>query len=296
MSRIVFIFIAVSLISTVNSFAQTSKTTATKKENQTTGFYGKRFTLQLGASIHHNTILKLGSYQERKLRNTAYYRNYRDEIKGDQFNYSFYGSLGLVLKERTALSLDFTYYSGDIFIQNANPKAMYDEFGYYYGTIGGYDARVKYNTIRIMPRIEIGSRGSNMPTGLVNVLGLGVELSKLKSGNYKAITAYDAYSSYYNYDSDSVSISTQNLKLQDEFAINLTVMYGLEYRLPISKNIAWNFGGYVHINLPVQAALSDFFGTIDFDGTSYDEDYRIQLSKYRFQNLFSLRTGLVIML
>lgn len=294
MSRIIFIFIAASFISTVNSFAQTSKTSdaAAKKKNQTTGFYGKRFTLQLGASIHHNTVLKLGSFQERKLRNTAYYSNYRNQIKGDQFNYSLYGSLGLVLKERTALSLDFNYYFGDIFIQNANPKGMYDEFGYYYGTVGGYDARVKYTTLRIMPRIEIGSRGSNMPTGLVNVLGLGVELSKLKSGNYKSITSYESYSYYYN--SDSVFISKQNLKFQDEFAINLTVMYGLEYRLPISKNIAWNFGGYAHINIPVQVILSDFFGT--YNGSNYNEVQRVQLSKYRFQNLFSLRTGLVIML
>lgn len=296
MSRIIFIFIAVSFLSTVNSFAQTSKTSdvAAKKKNQTTGFYGKRFTLQLGAGIHHNTVLKLGSFQEKKLRTTAYYSNYRNQIKGDQFNYSFYGSLGLVLKERTALSLDFSYYFGDIFIQNANKKAMYDEFGYYYGTVGGYDARVKYTTLRIMPRIEIGSRGSNMPTGLVNVLGLGVELSKLKSGSYKAITSYESYSYYY--DSDSVFINNQNLKFQDEFAINLTVMYGLEYRLPLSKNIAWNFGGYAHINLPVQILLSDFFGTMNYNGTDYDEEHRIQLSKYRFQNLFSLRTGLVIML
>ncbi len=296
MSRIVIIFIAVSFINTVNSFAQTSKASdaAAKKKNQTTGFYGKRFTLQLGASVNHNTILKLGSSKERELKNKGYYSNYRNQINKDQFNYSFYGSLGLVLKERTALSLDVNYYFGDIFIQGANPKGLYDEFGYYYGTVGGYDARVKYNTIRIMPRIEIGSRGSNMPTGLVNVLGLGVELSKLKSGNYKAITSYETYNYYYS--TDSVSISDQNLKFQDEFAINLTVMYGLEYRLPLSKNIAWNFGGYAHINLPVQVLLSDFLGTVNYDGSSYDEQHKLQLSRYRFQNLFSLRTGLVIML
>lgn len=296
MLRIIVLFIAVSFISTDSSFAQTGKATdASTKKNQTAGFYGKRFTLQLGAGINHNTILKLGSYQERKLRTNAYYSNYRNQIKGDQFNYNFYGSLGIVLKERTALSVDFNYYMGDIFLQNIGRKSLYDEFGYLYATVGGYDARVKYNTIRIMPRIELGSRGSNMPTGLVNILGLGVELSKLKSGNYKAITAYESLS-YYNYESDSVSISNQNLKFADEFAINLTLMYGLEYRVAISKNIAWNFGGYAHINIPVQAAISDFFGTLDFSGSNYDEEHKIQLSKYRFQNLFSLRTGLVIML
>ncbi len=298
MLRILLIFIAVAFISTANSFGQTSGTStpppAAKKKNQTTGFYGKRFTIQLGAGINHNTILKLGSYQERKLRTTAYYSNYRKQIKNDQFNYSLYGNLGITLKERFALSVDFNYYMGNTFLQNVGRKNVYDIYGYYTMT-GGYDARVKYTTFRIMPRIEIGSRGSNMPTGLVNVLGLGIELSKLKSGSYKSITAEDA-ASYNSYNPDSVSISNQNLKFEDEFAFNLTLMYGLEYRLALSKNIAWSFGGYAHINIPVQAALSDFIGSIDFGGTDYEEEHKVQLSKYRFQNLFSLRTGLVIML
>ncbi|MGV3610629.1 MAG: hypothetical protein ACO1N0_06760 [Fluviicola sp.] len=290
MLRIIFIFLAASFVSSASSFGQTTDVTP-KKKNQTTGFYGKRFTLQLGVGGHHNSLLKLVSYQERKLRTNNYYNRYRDKINDDHFNYSFYGNLGLVLKERTALSLDFNYYSGNIFLENINQKQLYDDYGYYYGTSGGYDARVKYTTMRIMPRIEIGSRGSNMPTGLVNVLGIGVELSKLKSGNYQTITSSDY--------SDSASIGTQRLKFEDEFSFNLTLLYGLEYRLPISKNIAWNFGGYFHVNFPVQLALDEFFGDIDFgygNSTDYQEEYRLQLAKYRFQNLFSLRTGVVIML
>lgn len=299
MLRIVSLILTVSLISAV-SFAQTTKSDAAKKKSQLTGFYGKRFTLQLGAGAHHNTLLKLISYNESKLRTYAYYSKYKDQIKSDQFNYSLYANLGFTLKERVALSLDFNYYAGNIFLQNLETKAIYDEWGYYVTTIGGYDARVKYNTFRIMPRIEIGSKGSNMPTGLVHVLGLGVELSKLKSGNYKAITASEAVD-YGFYPTDSIAISNQDIRFADEMVINLTVMYGLEYRLPISKNIAWNFGGYVHLNLPIQSALDDFIGSVDYyyypyGVTNYSEEHKNQLSRYRFQNLFSLRTGLVIML
>lgn len=297
MLRIVSLILTVSLIGTV-SFAQTTKSDAAKKKSQLIGFYGKRFTLQLGAGAHHNTLLKLISYNESKLRTYAYYSSYRNQIKSDQFNYSFYANLGFTLKERIALSLDFNYYSGNIFLQNLGTKNYYDEWGYYVTTNGGYDARVKYNTYRIMPRIEIASRGSNMPTGLVNILGLGVELSKLKSGNYKAITASDAIE-YSLYPTDSITISNQDIRFADEMVVNLTVMYGLEYRLPISKNIAWNFGGYVHLNLPIQTAIDDFIGSVDYypyGGTNYPEEHKNQLSSYRFQNLFSLRTGLVIML
>lgn len=292
MLRIIFILIAVS-IGSANSFSQTKETAdASKKKNQTTGFYGKRFTLQLGAGIHHNTILKVTSSQERELRNQAYYNKYRDQISSDQFNYSFYGNLGIVLKERTALSVDFNYYMGNVFLQNVGKKQIYDEWGYTYYSTPGYDSRVKYTTLRIMPRIEIGSAGSNMPTGLVNVLGLGVELSKLKSGTYKSITGYDDFS----YTNDTVMISDQNLKFDDEFALNLTLLYGLEYRLPISKNIAWNFGGYVHLNIPVQEVLSEGILDIYTGQNDYEEEHKLQVSRYRFQNFFSLRTGLVIML
>lgn len=297
MLRIVSLILTVSLISAA-SFAQTTKSDAAKKKSESIGFYGKRFTLQLGAGVHHNTLLKLTSYNESKLRTYAYYSNYKNQIKSDQFNYSFYGNMGLTLKERIALSVDFNYYYGDIFLQSLEPQKYYDEWGGYVATFGGYDAKVKYNTFRIMPRIEIASRGSNMPTGLINVLGIGVELSKLKSGNYKAITASEAIE-YNFYPTDSIKISSQDIHFKDETVINLTLMYGLEYRLAISKNIAWNFGGYVHVNLPVETALDDFVGSVNYypyGATNYSEEYKRQLSLYRFQNLFSIRTGLVIML
>ncbi|WP_341903476.1 hypothetical protein [Fluviicola taffensis] len=292
MLRNIFILIAVSLLNSANSFAQTKSTSEPgKTKNLNTGFYGKRFMLQLGGGIHHNTLLKITSSAEKNLRNTAYYSRYKDQIKPDQFNYSLYGNLGVVLKERFALSLDFNYYMGNTFLTNIGRKETYDQMGNYIYS-PGYDSRVKYTTLRIMPRIEIGSKGSNMPVGLVNVLGLGIELSKLKSGTYKSISAYDSYSYY----TDSTQISNQQLKFEDEFAFNLTLMYGLEYRLAISKNIAWNFGGYVHLNIPIQELISDI-GFYDLYGNpNYNDEYRLQLSRYRAQNLFSVRTGLVIML
>ncbi|MNU71101.1 hypothetical protein D3C71_605250 [compost metagenome] len=296
LKSISFLFI-LSLISTSAVLGQT-KSTAKKKNNAEIGFYGKRFVMQLGAGIHHNSLLKLTSYPERQLRTSAYYNSYKSQIGSDQFNYSVYGNLGVVLKERLTLSVDLNYYFGNIFLKNIGAKNGTDQFGnFIYAP--GYDARVKYNTFRIMPRIEIASRGSNAPVGLVHVLGMGVELSKLKSGNYKSISGMENNSGVY----DSLLISDRNLRMTDETTFNLTVMYGLEYRLPISKNFAWNFGGYVHINFPIQLiinedplGLGDSYNGIYYGYNDYEADQKLQLSKYRFQNLFSLRTGLVIML
>ncbi len=297
LKSISFLF-ALSLISFSGVFGQTKTSTPAKKKNAEIGFYGKRFVMQLGAGVHHNSLLKLTSYPERQLRTDYYYAGYKSQVKSDQFNYSFYGNLGVVLKERTTFSVDFNYYFGNIFLKNIGAKNTHDD---YWNPIvtPGYDARVKYTTFRIMPRIELSSRGSNAPVGLVHVLGMGVELSKLKSGNYMSISSKDSNYGIY----DSIPMSTRNLTMTDETTFNLTVMYGLEYRLPISKNFAWNFGGYVHINFPIQLVIDeDPLGLVDsyngtsYWGTDYEAEQKNQLSKYRFQNLFSLRTGLVIML
>lgn len=290
MLRIVSLILTVSLISAA-SFAQTTKSDAAKKKSQLTGFYGKRFVLQLGAGFHHNSVLKLASSYERNFKSD--YPKLSQSAGSDQFNYSFYGNAGIVLKEHLTLSLDVKYYFGNIILNNYGYNTYYDQFTGYSNTVSGKTARVKYNTIGIMPRIEIGSRGSNSPVGLTHILGFGVELSKAKSGNYDAIINDNDY--YY---SDSLDKNSR-FDFTTESAFNLTLLYGLEYRLPISKNIAWNFGGYVHLNLPVQIAieseLNGYYGFSYYE-TDWDAELKLRLSQNRFQNLFSLRTGVVIML
>lgn len=254
-----------------------------------TGFYGKRFTFQLGVGGHHNTLLKLTSRSERYFLRGDYYRNYRKQTGTNSFNYSFYANMGIVLKERLTFSLDFQYYFGKIFFNDLGVEfheSSYPGGGYYYTS--KYDCLVNYSTIRLMPRIEISSANSNAPTGLTHILGIGVEASQLKSGNYSSIDAYKGT----NYSPDSVQITTDYIKLRTQSTINVTLMYGLEYRIPLSRSFAWNFGGYLHANLPA------LFPTYIDDSpyfTSVDDQHR-QLALHRFQNLFSLRTGLVIML
>lgn len=255
-----------------------------------TGFYGKRFTVQVGAGAHHNTLLKLASRSERSFLKNDYYRNYRKQTGTNPFNYSFYTTVGIVLKERVTFSLDFQYYFGKIFFSDLGMEyhaSQYPGGGYYYTS--KYDCLVNYNTIRFMPRIEISSENSNSPTGLTHILGIGVETSQLKSGNYRCI---DSNYGGTTFSPDSIPITTDYIRLGKESAFNITLMYGMEYRIPLSRSFAWNFGGYLHANLP---ALFPSY----IDDSPYftsDSDQHRKLALHRFQNLFSLRTGLVIML
>lgn len=148
--------------------------------------------------------------------------------------------------------------------------------------------------MRIMPRIEINANRSGSQIGLVNVLGVGVELSKAKSGIYDVMNHNE-----YDYTTGMINkqIMRENLTFSDDFAINITFMYGLEYRLPITKNIAWNFGGYAHINSPLTGIFKDFSTySYLYGSNNWEEEIRYRLVKNRLQNLFSIRTGLVIML
>jgi hypothetical protein len=288
MFKLISTFIVGFLVVSTTAFGQTSSTNTNKKKS-TIGFYGKRLVLQFGAGMHHNSILKVASRYERNLRNDSYYENYRNQTNSDQFNYSIYGNIGVVIGKRATFSVDFNYYFGNMVLQDYGAQSYYDEFGNYYSN-PGVDGRISYNTIRIMPRIEIGGSGSNAPVGLVNVLGIGVEMSKAKSGKYLMIDEQGS-----NYLSQPYE---KNMTFVDEYAFNLSVQYGLEYRLPISKNIAWNFGGYIHLNLPVTGIFNDFstYNYYSSDNQVWDNEIKYRLVKTRFQNLFSVRTGIVIML
>lgn len=292
------LFVLALCISAI-TIGQTKSKPIAKKKDKAAGFYGKRFTLQFGGGFNHNSFLKIASKHEKNYRN-YYYNRLRSPKGADQFNYSLYANAGYVLKDRIALSVDFNYYFGNMFIENYQQQEPYDNNSgtaiYPYGKT----ARINYHTIRIMPRIEIGSRKANSPAGFTNIIGLGLEMSKGKSKKYDTFLN-DEYYPYYYDDGLFGSITgtyapKTEISLPTKAAFNVVLMYGLEYRWPLSKNIAINLGGYAHINLPVEAWAedADIFGSINVN--TEDWQFRRQLSLYRAQNFFSVRAGIMFML
>ncbi|AEA44867.1 hypothetical protein [Fluviicola taffensis] len=282
------------LVSSSYSFSQTNNEVGRPKKNkQAIGFYGNRFFIQLGGGIHHNSILKIISRNERHYR--QYYYQYLGGSKNaDQFNYSVYGNLGVQLNPNIALTVDFNYYFGNMFIDNYGYREVYNENTSSMEITLGRTARINYRTIRIMPKIELGLHGSNSPIGLVNVIGLGVELSTGVSKNYDAFIN-DEYN-YLEQTTTGTYAPNTPFSFSRKPGINITALYGLEYRYPLTKSIALNFGGYLTLNIPVQAWLTDadIFGKIDMKTDSWK--FSRQLSIYRFQNLASFRVGVMFML
>lgn len=298
MFKIKYLLTVLVLSISAMTIGQTKSKTTVKNTNASAGFYGKRFTLQFGGGMHHNSFLKLASKHEKNYRN-YYYNRLKNSKSADQFNYSLYATAGFVLKDKIVLSADFNYYFGNMFIENYEQIEPYDDNSGTATSLYGKTARINYHTIRIMPRIEISSDGSNSPAGFTNIIGLGLEVSKGKSGKYDTFLNDEYYPYYYDNGFGTITGSyapNTEIRLPKKAAFNIVLMYGLEYRWPLSKSIAINLGGYAHVNLPVEAWANDadIFGLINVN--TEDWEFRRQLSLYRAQNLFSIRTGIMFML
>lgn len=275
----------VLLLSAFHLRAQSESGNTDKKKNALVGFYGNRFMFQFGAGIHHNSLLKLLIQEEKNYRD--WYTELHNSGGSDQVNYSFYGSLGIQLEERVAFSFDFNYYYGNMVIEDYGYSPSYSG-----NPAQGKTARIDYKTIRFMPRLEFGSRGSNSPAGLSHIVGIGIELSKGQSKKYDAIIS-DTTDDYIHYTYGSFQESTA-ISFTNKPAYNLTLLYGMEYRFPLSRNFALNLGGYFNLNIPLS-----MLEQLDFSYSSYDSkdlEFKRDLSINRMWNLFSVRTGLIVML
>ena len=251
----------------------------TPEKDELTGFYGKRFQFSLGTGGNVNLFSYLVNKSERSFRKTDNYTElYKKSSKG-LFNYSFHATLGYQITERLGLSVDFNYLHGNaLSFRNSNAKSP-----------STYDVRFEYESFRFMPRLEISSRNSNSPSGLTYILGLGIEFNRGISKTY-AMNKYKPTFTNYGYYTYTKSFEYAHLYFNKKPQIGIGGLFGVEYRIPIAKWAAINLGAYTHLTL----APHLIFSSIEYEG---DDEKRTRLmAKSRFQNLFSLRTGLVILL
>lgn len=235
---------------------------------QNTGFYGKRFFLQLGGTGHHNTIRNLAFYEERQLKDATYQYMSKENVKQYQVSGGVYGLVGYQLKKRFAISLDFQYYFSNKLIRDIDTTQN--------SNYGNFEGQFKYTALRIMPRIEIASSGALAPIGLVHVFGIGAEILNT---NGKEVYLFN------NNDYTKAPIKT-NFNHIDKH-ISLVLLYGLEYRHPFTKNMGISLGGYAHLNASISHVGEFFFGT-----SSSNDFISGRIQESRIANVFSMRIGM----
>lgn len=237
------------------------------------GFYGKRFQITIGTGGNVNVFKRLVNKSERTFRESEKYAPLREKSSGGIFNYSFHAAIGYAVGKRVTLSLDLNYMNS-----NALSLYSYSKYAYY-----AYAMRFKFQSYRLMPRIEISSKNSNSPIGFTHILGLGFEINLATSGNYPAY--------YYPINNNTSYIFTdKKIEFSNKPQSTVTMLYGIEYRIPIAKWVAINLGGYFHLNLD-----PNIFSRNKEYENFYEKTDRL-MSKSRFQNLFSCRAGLMFMI
>lgn len=250
---------------------------------QKPGFYGKKITFQLGIGGHHNTILKLAGIDERNFKNINSPFNKSPYIKSNQFNYSFYGNIGITAWKRAALSLDAQLYFGKK-IANIAYYAE-DQFGNQY-SFNGY-GQFSYRSLQITPRLEIFTAGANGPVGLTHILAIGVEIITMKENDFYLIP-----------DNNGGISSPQQLaypNINKVKPVLIVPTYGLEYRHPLTKSLYLNFGAYAHIHIPIISENSSLLDSGPFFST-YNGSPSTKAAGSRITNLFSARFGLIFAL
>lgn len=241
--------------------------------SQTEDVYGKRFQLTFGAGGNINAFSRLVNGHERRFRKSDKYSELRQKTPNGLFNYSFHATVGYSMKERSVLSLDLNYL-------NSNALMLYSYSKY----ANAYEFRFNFQSFRFMPRIEINTINSTSSSGFIHIIGVGVEFNLATSKNYH----YHFYPIQNNSTVKVLKYEKVHFSMIPQITISL--LYGTEYRIPLSAWAALNFGGYFNFNF----APDFMFNSREYEDFSMKTD-RL-MSKSRFQNLFNLRTGLIIML
>lgn len=244
---------------------------------QNTGFYGKRFILQVGLTGHHNTIRNLAFKEENDLKNSTDQYKTKEYTLPYQFSGGFYGSFGYQIKKRFALGLDFQYYLSNKYISYISVPI--DDWNSY-----NYEGQVKYSAIRIMPRIEVSSAGALAPIGLVHIFAIGAEITKANTRN---LSLYEANTS----NNPPVRVELGDIKSR----VSLVLLYGLEYRHPFTKNISLNLGAYVHLNGALMG-VGDVIGNNYYNYETYQYRIGSRIQESRLANVFSMRAGVLFSL
>ncbi|AEA44866.1 hypothetical protein [Fluviicola taffensis] len=241
--------------------------------SQDLSFYNKRFQLTLGAGGNFNLVSYLSDGNERSFR--SYHRGtefYKKSSKG-LFNYSFHATVGYSLTKKLGLSIDFNYLHGSALSLRAY-NVKYTQ---------SYDVRFEYRSYRIMPRVEFSAKNnSNAPVGLTYIVGLGIEFTVGISKNYP--------SNYYTYNTYEKVFKYQKISFSRSPKLAMTSLLGAEYRIPITRWMAINLGGYFHLNLNPSLII------FNSEYSSPDDRNERKILQSRLSNLFSCRAGVMFMI
>lgn len=271
----------VALLSMTTGFAQVK------------GYYGKKAFVELNGLGAVPVINNLSA-------DYGYFvKSGKTLITGkDKFNAGFNVNVGITMNYQSAISFNVGY----SYFNMEGPTNLY----YYEGSNNSFQAiPVKFENLRVrslvlMPVLQIStSRSAMTPVGFSHELGFGIVRSKVLDKDYRYIGNANSDGSFYHNGAykdviefmDSVSLENGSLINYDQVYKGFVLMYGINMRTPVSKQLAIHYGLRYTVNLVTNNQWYDYNGKIkSFESALFDQIAN-SMRITRMRSIISLQLG-----
>ncbi|MDH4473503.1 MAG: hypothetical protein QE487_12920 [Fluviicola sp.] len=217
----------------------------------------------------------------------------------DKFNTGFNVNIGITLNPQNALSFS----AGYSYFNIEGPTNLY----YYEPQYNSYMAipvkfeNLKVRSLVLMPIIQFSTkRHAMLPVGFSHELGFGIVRSKVVDNDYRYTGNANQDGSFYHNGTskdviefmDSVSTVNGDLINYDQVYKGFIVMYGLNMRTPISKQLAIHYGLRYTLNLAANNQWYDYNGPISSYESALNDQLANSIRITRLRSIISLQLGL----
>ena len=263
---------------------------------ETNGFYGaKRFITfesefsspMIYNAVHSKQLLN-SNFEKSNASIASNYRFVYSSVVDDEFAFSL--EFGLT-NFNLGISRNSNVYAADVYkgsyftkqnIQLSNLKAP----------------MVDAQTITIMPKCEFAMNPGLIPSGLFHQVGIGFNMTRILDHAYAIqatgvsndglntpIQQTTVPANFYNYDAKSIK--------------TFSLMYGVAYRVPLSKHVLFSYGVRYMLNFPPKILFHMNGESKDPKSADYvfsESEVREQMYVRMFQSAIHLNVGLVFAL
>lgn len=217
----------------------------------------------------------------------------------DKFNAGFNVNVGIAMNSQNALSFSagYSYFN----IEGPTNLYYYEPQNNSFQSIPVKFENLKVRSLVLMPIIQFStSKHAMLPVGFSHELGFGIVRSKVLDNDYQYIgNANQDGSFYHNGDSkdvvefmDSVSSVNGDLINYDQVYKGFILMYGLNIRTPLSKQLAIHYGMRYTLNLVANNQWYDYNGPINSYESALFDQIANSTRTTRLRSICSLQLGL----
>lgn len=205
-----------------------------------------------------------------------------DFSRHDKLNVGYRISGGINLSNRASFALEIGHDFGSI--MNVSEEYNYtDDNGYINSKFYNYD-KIDVSSFAILPKFEFSSKNGIIPIGITHQVGVGICNTRInirKQYQYEYIETIDSYNWY-----TTQNYITGNSKFENNHKSKvITLLYCLNMRSSISKNIFLNYGFRYTLNFSSERFLNGLLN-------SSDESIDQRIYKYKNLNLITFNLGL----